>query len=477
MKAIATYQRVSTKEQARDTDAFERQGWQLDRKAADFPDRERLHFSDILSGRKDNRPGFLGLVAAIEADLVGVLIITRIDRIGRDTESNAKLQKLLQRKKVQVFEYNLDRFLDWRNPNDWSYFVQAGLDGEKESRMLSVRVCKAFEWHRSQGKMGGGQVGFPYRRNADGFIEPDPQQWELAIECIQILIKSDGATMGALDQIRDLGLDRTRVWLSNWIRSPLLRGHTPQWTRLENGNRKPISQIEFVPNTHLSLFADSRLKGCEKQLDRIISDSKRIKGATRARPTYPLSGSIYCGRCGNSCQIKTIFNSKYPDKKYTYVMCGSRASRGIACGGEYGAFKGQRGTINTIYQLVETAVISKLTSKAAELVDLTIADRSTSQPENPAIIELQRSIDRLRSLGDPDLDGAIAKKTSQLNTLKLTQGRDLPISADARREFVELFSQPDVFLSLSDREKRVLYRDWVQKVTVDLTDISVVLTV
>lgn len=476
MKAIATYQRVSKVEQSKDTDAFIRQGWQLDRKAADFLDRDRLVFSDIQSGRRDDRPDMLKLIAAIEAGKIDTLIVTRIDRIGRDLEANARLQKQLERKKVVVFEILLGRFLDWDNPNDWDYFVKSGLDGEKESRTLSRRVKQTFEWHRSQGKMGGGRVGFPYRRNDEGFIEPDPQQWELAIDCIQILIKSDGATMGALDQIRGLGLDRTRVWLSNWIRSPLLRGHTPQWTRLENGNRKPIGQIGFVPNTHLSLFTDPRLKGCEKQLDRIISDSRRLKGLTKTRPTYPLSGLIYCGRCGNSCQIKTISNSKYPDKKYTYVMCGARANRGIACGGEYGAFKGQRGTINTVYQLVEAAVISKLTSKAAELVDLTIADRSTSKPENPAIIDLQRNIDRLKSLNDPDLDGAIAKKTAQLNTLKLTSC-DLPISADARREFVELFSKPDVFLSLSDREKRVLYRDWVQKITVNLTDISVVLTV
>lgn len=310
MKAIATYQRVSKVEQSRDTDAFIRQGWQLDRKAADFPDRDRLIFSDIQSGRRDDRPDMLKLIAAIEAGKIDTLIVTRIDRIGRDLEANARLQKQLERKKVVVFEILLGRFLDWDNPNDWDYFVKSGLDGEKESRTLSRRVKQTFEWHRSLGKMGGGRVGFPYRRNADGFIEPDPQQWELAIDCIQILIKSDGATMGALDQIRDLGLDRTRVWLSNWIRSPLLRGHTPQWTRLENGNRKPIGQIGFVPNTHLSLFADPRLKGCEKQLDRIIADSKRLKGSTRTRPIYPLSGSIYCGRCGNSCQIKTIFNSK-----------------------------------------------------------------------------------------------------------------------------------------------------------------------
>jgi DNA invertase Pin-like site-specific DNA recombinase len=160
-KAIATYRRISKEETARKTDAYIHQGWLLDRKVADFPGRERLSFEDMQSGRKDDRPDFLKLIAAIESNLIDTLVITRIDRIGRDVESNARLQKQLERKKVLVFEILLGRFLDWSNPNDWSYFVQAGLDGEKESRMLSTRVRQTFEFLRSQGKIGGGRVGFP----------------------------------------------------------------------------------------------------------------------------------------------------------------------------------------------------------------------------------------------------------------------------------------------------------------------------
>lgn len=174
MKAIATYQRVSNKEQARDSEAFTRQGWQLDREVAKYPEQDRLKFADIQSGRKDDRPDFLKLIAAIEADKIDILIITRIDRIGRDVESNSRLQKQLQRKGVRVYEILLGRFLDWQNPHDWSYFVQAGLDGEKESRMLSARIAQTFEYHRAQGKMGGGMVGFPYRRGKDGRIEAHP---------------------------------------------------------------------------------------------------------------------------------------------------------------------------------------------------------------------------------------------------------------------------------------------------------------
>ena len=475
MRAIATYRRVSTEEQARNTDAYERQLWQLNCELAKYPDRVHLNFEDIQSGRRDDRPDMLKLIAAIEADKVDILIVTRIDRIGRDLEANARLQKQLERKGVRVYETLLDRFLDWENPNDWGYFCNAGLDSEKESRMLSARVKQTFKYHRSQGKMGGGRVGFPYKRSDNGFIIPDPDKWDLAIECMKIVIAEGGSTMRALSQIRAIGLDRTRTWLSEWIRSPLLRGHTPQWTRDPDGKKKHVTNFEIVPNTHPSLFADPRLNGVERQLDRIIEDARRIKGATSLRAVYPLSGLLYCGRCGGTAHIKSISSSDYPDRKYTYIMCAARHDRGKNCGGEYGAYKGHRKSVNATYAEVEARVIATLVKAATELVDLAIADRPVPQ-EDPAIAELRAKIAQLKSLGDPDLDSAIAKKTDQLNKLLLAN-TNTDISAQLRQEFIDLFSTPDVFSTLTDIEKRTLYRDWVRKITVDRREVSVVLAI
>jgi DNA invertase Pin-like site-specific DNA recombinase len=475
-KSIATYRRISKKETARKTDAYLHQGWLLDRKAADFPHRSRLSFEDQQSGRKDDRPDFLRLIKAIESDKIDVLIITRIDRIGRDVESNAKLQKQLQRKKVQVFEILLGRFLDWDNPNDWSYFVQAGLDGEKESRMLSTRVRQTSEFLRSQGKVGCGRVGFPYRRSKAGFVEADPDQWELAIKCIKIVIAEGGATMTALAQIRALGLSRTRTWLHRWIRSPLLRGHMPLDTRNDRGGSKRPDEIQYKANNHPSLFKDPRLKGAEKKVDRLIAESVRIKGVSRSRTIHPLSGLIYCGRCGTCCHIHRIANSKYPHKKYTYVMCGDRSTKGIGCGGQYGMFQGQRKSINAVYSDIEAKLILALTQKAKALIDLEIAQASTTKPENPAIEKLRSEIQRLVSFDDPDLLSAITKKTEQLNKLILTDPAE-DFSIELRTEFISLFESGNVFLLADDIDKRTLYQEWVQRIEVDRQTITIKLAI
>ena len=471
MRAIATYQRVSNKEQARDSEAFTRQGWQLDRAAVKYPELDRLKFSDIQSGRRDDRPDFIKLIAAIEAGKIDVLIITRIDRIGRDVESNSRLQKQLQRKGVRVYEILLGRFLDWQNPHDWSYFVQAGLDGEKESRMLSARIAQTFEYHRAQGKMGGGMVGFPYRRGKDGRIEPHPDNWEIAVRAIEIVVSEQGATMGAISKIRELGIDRTRAWLSNWIRSPLLRGHTPIDTYTNNRRRKPLHEFELFRDSHPSLFADPRLVEAEKLIDRIIEDSARYKGKARSRAIYALSGLIYCGRCGEPCHIKRSDHR-------VYAACRQRTGKGISCGGDnYGVFNGTRKIVNTPYPAIEEQAILALSNKATELIDLEIAKLPTERLEHPDIAKLRDEIKRLESFNDPDLIQPIVQKQNRLNELLLADPTDT-ISEQMRQGFVDTFSSGgDFWLCSSEIEKRSIYRDWIREIRVNRSEIEVVLVI
>lgn len=468
MKAIATYQRVSTKEQARDTDALVRQAWQLDRQAAKYPERVRLKFEDIQSGRRDDRPDMIRLIAAIKQDKIDILIVTRIDRIGRDLESNSRLQKLLQKKQVRVFEDMLDRFLDWKNPNDWKYFTQAGLDAEGESRMLAARIGKTFQWQRSLGKMGGGMVGFPYRRNEQGFIEPDPDKWQLAIKCIQIVIEENGASMRACIRIRELGLERSRTGISKWIRSPLIRGHTPYNVRDDDGKIKP-NQCDLFLNSHVSLFSDRELVGAEKIIDRIIKDSERYKGKTRRHLVHPLSGLIYCQRCGAICHVKVCTTA-------TYVICANRNKKGIACGAPYGKPGGKREPINARYEAIEDEVILQLTQRSATLVDLALSEVQTEAPIHPDIARLEGEIIKLRLMNDPDLDSAIAKKAAQLNRLRLVDPLQNE-SMELRDEFIKLFANPITLIRMPDADKRELFREWIERIDVDQRHVSVKLKI
>lgn len=459
-RAIATYRRVSKREQANDCEAYERQGWQLDREAAKYPDRRRLVYEDIQSGRRDDRPDFRKLVGAIASNEIDILIITRIDRITRDVETNARLQKLLESKGVRVFEILRGDFLNWSNPNDWSYFVQAGVDGEKESRMLSARVKQTFDWQRSRGIMAGGQVGFPYRRNASGYIEPDPDNWDRAVQCIKFVLAEGKANLRVVTQIRnEVGLDRTSQWLYHWIRSPLIRGHTPQNTRNEKGAVRPMAEWDIIRDTHPSLFSDPRLKGAEERLDRLIARAGRSTGGVNTKNSYPLSGLLTCDRCKSPCNIKKVV-------PYLYVVCSRRYGRGVDCGGDYGVLRGPRSVVNVPYSIVEGDVIKILANRAQELITLSAAEEYKPTIEPPEVKQLRSQIKNLERLGDPDLANAIAEKTTRLNRLLSSIDAD-GVSRDVTKRFIKTFSNPGAFEFLTNEEKKLIYHEWVRQIYVD----------
>lgn len=477
--AVATYQRVSKKEQANDSEAFTRQGWQLDRAVEKFaPNLPRLRFEDIQTGRRDDRPGFLKLIEAIEAGKVGILIVTRLDRLARDLETSAKIQKIMERQKIKIYE-TTGKSIDWNNSNDWSYYAQAGVDSERESRKLSERIIQTYEWQRSQGKLAGGMVGFPYRRDTEGHLIPDSDNWQKAIDYIKIVIDCGGANMKAIERIRQLGDDRTRAWLSNWIRSPLIRGHIPVGVYEGKGGKgrdrrkKKSRDIKLFRDAHANLFADPQLAGTQIQIDRIIADASRYKGRSADRYLIPLSGLVWCARCGNICHLKTCTDTA--GKKRIYAICGNRNSKGIDCGGKLNA-RNRSNPVNTRYEAIEAAAFEALIDRAAELIQLAARKLNTEPVESPEIAKLRQEIDRLTKDRDPDLAGAIAKKTERLNGLILANSSP---SLDRTRidRFIDLFASGDTLALATETEKRVIYRDWIAQIEVDRQVVTVRLTI
>lgn len=471
MKAISDYARVSKKEQQRDGEAFTRQLWQLDRECKKYPDRERLHFQDIQSGRRDDRPDYQKLIQVIAEGRIDVLIVTRIDRIARDAETNAKIQKLLERNGVQLYEILLGRFLDWNNPHDWSYFIEAGVKAEGESRMLSARIKQTFEYHRAQGRFGGGQVGFPYRRSKEGFIEPDPEAWEIAVKLILIYLEENGARMRTIIRLREeLKYEKTQNWLTRWLNSPLIRGHSPVNSRNKNGAWKDITDYDVVENTHVSLFSDPRLVGAEEQLAAILKANKRIKGAARSMQQYPLSGLLFCGRCGASCHIKKAVDKKR-GYSYTYVVCSDRNFRGKNCGGDYGFHTSNR-MVNTHYSEAEEAVIKAISARAKDLLALSKQEVIDQPKDTPQITALRNQIKNLEALKDNDLNDVIAKKTTQLNRLLLeNSGNKIP---NEKQELLLLqLANPNGWMLLSQSELTQTYRTLIKQILCDRSTVTV----
>jgi site-specific DNA recombinase len=474
----ALYARVSKKEQASDSNALTRQIWQLKREGASRDGY--LEFVDIQTGRRDDRPQFQEMLKAIEAGEIGEVIVTRIDRITRDLETNTRLCKFFERKGIQLYELLIGRNLDTKgNPNDWEYFARSGVKAESESRMLSARIKQTNAWHREIKRPLGGRLALGYRRNGHT-AEPDPDSWDTAVRIVQLYIEEGGALRTTLIRVREeLGIDRSQVWLHDWLRNPFLRGHTIYDTRDEFGNKKRVSEPRtIVRDTHPSLFSDPRLFeiGAEQILERLFLFNKRKKGNARKRPSYPLSGLCYCGRCGAIMHVRTVSKNGI---SYTYLMCSERSEKGKPCGGPYKAQQGMRMSSSTRYPDADSAVLEALRKRSRELVLFAATEeqiRLEVQPDSEEIRSLKAKIAQLEQMNDADLKDAIEGKRLKLKELLLDRSSPMKISKQ-QQDLMVIAQEPYFWEDLGDELKNSLYANFVERVECDREAIDVILKI
>lgn len=467
MPRAATYNRVSKKETARNTEALIRQQWQTATEAKEY-DPDFLEFTDQQTGRRDDRPEFQKVFKLIQTNGIDRLYVTRIDRITRDVEMNARMAKLFEKTGVEIYELMLGRILDFKNPEDWKYFVNSGVSAEAESRMLSNRIHQTYKWLRNQGKPAGGGSPLGYQRSSTKFIEPCLQEWDDLIQVIKIIIESGGSTAKAAVRVREeTGWDYTRAGLYDLMRSQTIRGHT-------------VYPDKVLFSTHKSVFDDPELAAIDAltKLDRMIAMAKHQRGSTRYKRLYPLSGLVKCGRCNGTCHIKTMKHGRYPDKEYTYICCGNRQSRAENCGGEYGSLQGMRGTINTPYPVADAAVIQALRQAATEMVNRASSERvEVRSQESVESKKLREQIQRYESLDDPDLLPVIEAKRKQWRDL--ISGNITPVNSGRRNQeaLAKFASIPNFWDKATNEEKDALYHDFVECVLCDRLNVVVKLRV
>ncbi|NJR19492.1 MAG: recombinase family protein [Calothrix sp. CSU_2_0] len=141
------YARVSTRHQA-DTEALDQQINRLEKAGA-----EKILY-DIESGRKDTRKNFNQLINLAKNGVATEIIVTRLDRLGRNVISIHRTIDALQKVGVKLTILdsplgNTNSAFGWLTINNI-----AGL-AEFESRLLSERVSFGTEYFRSNLKYFG----------------------------------------------------------------------------------------------------------------------------------------------------------------------------------------------------------------------------------------------------------------------------------------------------------------------------------
>lgn len=133
---------------------------------------EHLQFQDVMSGRRDDRPDFLRLMAAGRRREFDCLFAWSVDRIGRTLLDSVNAVEGL--KKAGITTYTVKE-KDLSDP--FIFSVLAGIAAREIQRMQD-RTGPPKERQRAAGVFVNGQAPFGYRKRADKSLEKCPGEAE-----------------------------------------------------------------------------------------------------------------------------------------------------------------------------------------------------------------------------------------------------------------------------------------------------------
>ncbi|MBD3880133.1 recombinase family protein [Phormidium tenue FACHB-886] len=460
------YARVSKKEQAEDSHALEQQQNRLTGAGADDI------FTDVQSGRSDDRTQFNRLMELVRSKQVDRVIVTRIDRIGRSLPSLAKVFKDFGDAQVQLVV--LDGSIDLTTVGGRTQAGIMAVLAQMESEMISDRSRHGWNYLRQRKVAMNPPFGY---RKVNERHELDHTPLLCLLERQQEVTRSQAArdlvdfflegrslrqaiarfnrrygiqqfnhssTVSAGFEIKGL-FQKSPSGLKRWLLNPVLRGHLAYFADT------PERQ-----ETHYDTHPDQRLITDDEfaQIQEILALNRERKGYGVAAPVYPLSGLVRCGQCGSTC-----YSSKSKPKAregYAYFHCRSAAVD--ACS--------MKNYIRM--DLVEDKVIDALLERKDTIAALanTPPALPTDTPEIQNLRQQLAGLERLERLGpNPALDVAKQDIKNQIET----QQRQLVDQVQHQSELSEtLLTVADkrYWESLSDSEKRSIYRLLIDRVIV-----------
>ena len=447
---VRRYSRVSRQEQARDTEALNRQNWKLDRAA------ERLGYSladvvpyeDVQSGREDDRAQFQQMLTDLRNE--DIVLILRTDRIARDTEVNARLAKTFAERKIQLYIDLKGRFINWADPSEWREFIDQGTTAEYESRELSRRITDGFEYLQEKGFVLA-RVPWGYRRTKERRYERIPELVPLMRWTIETMLTEKSLqTTARLFNQRQESKRWTPNGLRRWFANPVLRGHSPYRRSRSGDSYEKIVWYTHAPNPEMpddTTPDESILRSDEHDaINAILSDNRGYWGRNQRRDLWtPLGGLLYCGTCGTKMTPVTGSTKESPQR---YYVCRQRLHTYVheRCEMKY-AIR---------VETAEKIVIAALAEQAEEIAKAAAEPIEASEPS--VLLELRHQLEQLERLGDnPAILRACGELRQQIAQMRIDIRTNGVVYAEQQQLIIAL-SEPDYYHSLTNEERRAVFQ-------------------
>jgi DNA invertase Pin-like site-specific DNA recombinase len=255
---------------------------------------------ELQSGRDNDRPGLLEVMAMVNRHQVDELMIVRADRLGRDAAFADQLIAACALAGAKITALDGGE-IEAATPTG---FLQARLMttmAEVESRMLSQRVKRQFEIYRTQGRHLRRRKPFGYRGNVEHRLEPDPDQWPQAARIIEELRR-----VGSFSGVAR-AMPRWCTWkpagnsLRNWFVNPVIRGHLGHmFDHTTQGWNSRWGQMLY--DQHEPLISEADWQDLAAHLKRTKNN---FTGHPQREARHSLTGLMVCEACNRRLRRNT----------------------------------------------------------------------------------------------------------------------------------------------------------------------------
>ncbi len=467
------YARVSSREQAENSHALEQQVQRL--KAAGA---EKV-LCDVESGSKDERVSFLLLMDWCRSGVCTQVVVTRLDRLTRSLPTLRKTIAQLQEAGVGLVA--LDDSIDTSTAAGKFQINILGALAEMEVDRLSERVRHGWDHLRDRKVAMNPPFGYwkvndrheidhrPFlcllsdqKERSKAQIARDIVEAFLSQRTLRLTMRVINEKYGIQTFAHNQGTHQkggrvarelfrfSPAGLRGWLTNPVLQGHL---SYLRGGEYKGRHQVIY--NTHEPLISSEEAR----EIADILAHNAQVRGYGTTAQKYPLSGLVFCGECRSACYSLTGQNNYQrakrlgipPEMNY-YFQCKNWRTRGCS---QKAAARMER---------VEAAVIDALLARSEAIA--TIAATPDQEIESPELQALRTELAYYQAAPGDRAAAIVAELENQIMALKQQGIQATKDQQQSQELLIACFSDRVYWKTLSDEEKRDIYRALVSRVVI-----------
>ena len=258
--------------------------------------------TDIETGRSTDRDGLLELMAMVRAGQAAELLVTRVDRLGRDAAYTDALLAQCEAQGVAVRALD-GGVIETATPQGFLMArLQTGL-AEMESRMLSMRLRRQFVVYRAEGRHLRRRKPFGYQAGPDHHLQPDPDRWPQALRVIADLRRLGSFSAVSRSMTEWCEWTPAGTNLQAWFVNPVIRGHIGHQLDLKSGKGWNQRWGEIHYDQHPALISEQDWRELADLLRR--PTNKFRSGAITTEVSHGLTGLLRCKSCGHLLRRNT----------------------------------------------------------------------------------------------------------------------------------------------------------------------------